>query len=207
MSDPNDGPSRPAIAVRAHSAFPPDLEESVNAALTVIGESRLNPTGPGIGHDALLVGGSFVGIPRRIYSAEPSPGSADSLPDDARLVLACFYTRHHDGRVRQRWLPPLLQSTEPWVPPFVIQLLGEYVVQIADLIVQSLPDLDAAAYRRFAAANPPFLDLTCRRVVSYWACYYRNRYRFADYPNFHALNTLGLWVKHVGVPQSRPAGA
>jgi hypothetical protein len=172
----------------------------------VIGESRHNPTEHGIGHDAVLVGDSLVDIPYRIYSAEPTTGAACALPDKARLVLACLYTRHHDGRVRERWLPSLLQSGEPWVPPFVVQLLGEYVVQIADRIAQSLPDLDGAACRRFAAANPPFLDLTCRRVVSYWACYYRGRHRFAEYPNFRVLDTLGLWAKHVGVPQSRATG-
>jgi hypothetical protein len=202
----NDDVSPTGIVARAHRAFPPDLADSVSAALMVIGESRHNPTEHGIGHDAVLVGDSLVDIPYRIYSAEPTTGAADALPDKARLVLACVYTRHHDGRVRERWLPSLLQSGEPWVPPFVVQLLGEYVVQIADRIAQALPDLDGAAYRRFAAANPPFLDLTCRRVVSYWACYYHGRHRFAEYPNFRVLNTLELWAKHVGVPQSRPTG-
>ena len=83
------------------------------------------------------------------------------------------------------------------MPPFVVQLLGEYVVQIADGIAQGLPGLDPAAYQRFAADNPPFLDLTCRRGVSYWEYYCSGRhpfpeapiFQFAEYPSFRVLKS------------------
>jgi hypothetical protein len=38
--------------------------------------------------------------------------------------------RHHDGFGRQRQLKTLLDADEPWTAPFIVQLLGEYVIQI-----------------------------------------------------------------------------
>ena len=45
-------------------------------------------------------------------------------------MTAAIYSRHPDGRVRQRALGTLLDFDEPWTAPFIMQLLGEYVIQI-----------------------------------------------------------------------------
>jgi hypothetical protein len=55
----------------------------------------------------------------------------------------------------------------------VIHLLGEYVVEISERILERLDELQIETYRRFAAANESFMPLTRDHVVSYWACYYR----------------------------------
>lgn len=49
----------------------------------------------------LTVTGERVDIPYRIYNPEPAAEVADALPAIERDVLACLYTRHHDGYVRQ----------------------------------------------------------------------------------------------------------
>lgn len=69
----------------------------------------------------------------------------------------------------------------PWVVPFV-QPLAEYVVEISESVLERLEELQPETYRRFAVANEPFMRLTRNRIVSYWACYYRLRYRLPAYP-------------------------
>jgi len=45
----------------------------------------------------------------------------------------------------------------------------------------------------FVAANPAFVDLTSSRVVSYWNCYYRERYpQLGDYPGAQLISSLKL---------------
>lgn len=118
-------------------------------------------------------------------------------------------TRHHDGYVRQRHLEPLVAEPGEWVVPFVVQLLGEYVVEIHEAILaRLLPILDRSAdareaYRRFVAANPDFIAVTEARIASYWNCYYRDRFvryrrrdpdgpRYpGDYPASIVLEALG----------------
>ena len=92
------------------------------------------PSLQGIGPEPIVVGDSTVDIPYRLNLDEPMAGVAERLDDNARLVLSSLYTRDADGRVRERWLTPLLGSPEQWVVPFVIQLLGEYVIEIAERI-------------------------------------------------------------------------
>ena len=127
------------------------------------------------------VRGETVSIPTRIYHPEPT---ADvELTGTQRLVLHCLYSRHHDGKVRQRHVEQILVSSEPWVVPFVVQLLGEYVLEIVLSIAKGLPAHSAQLYGEFIVANPAFFARTQRRVVSYWDCYYRRQYPvFRSYP-------------------------
>ncbi|MDR3081774.1 MAG: hypothetical protein LBV60_12755, partial [Streptomyces sp.] len=78
------------------------------------------------------VQGETVAIPSRIYNEEPEAGLERSLTGTQRLILHCLYSRHSDGRVRQRRLEQLVSSSEPWVVPFVVQLAGEYVLEILE---------------------------------------------------------------------------
>ena len=137
-----------------------------------------------------------VEIPQRIYNPEP-PSDTAHLASDRRHVLACLYTRHHDGYVRQRHLSEVIYLTHSWVAPFVVQLIGEYVVEIVLDIQKGLTDLEVAGsaqraqYGAFVAANPGFLDVTYQRVVSYWNCYYRHRYpKLSDYPGSALISSL-----------------
>ncbi len=122
-----------------------------------------------------------------------------ALSATQQTILQCLYTRHHDGFVRQRSVQQAIGSPHAWVVPFVVQLLGKYVIEIMVAIRDSLSDLDAPAsiqqalYGRFLAENPAFLELTSQRVASYWKCYYRSRYPCrTEYPGFRLF------------PRSRP---
>jgi hypothetical protein len=106
-------------------------------------------------------------------------------------------TRSAEGRIRQKALRKLLQHDAPWAIPYIIQLCGEYVVEIATDILQFLtrelpkrPKL-RQSYRQFIADNPTFVTLTGQRALSYWNAYDRWRFARDDYPQLAALRLLG----------------
>jgi hypothetical protein len=125
------------------------------------------------------------------------PRGWEELSPVQHRILHCLYTRHHDGFVRQRHLEQIVGSAQPWVVPFVLQIVGEYVVELLLAIRGGLANLDTPGtaqhmvYGRFIAANPDFFHLTRQRVASYWDCYYRGLY--ADrrhYPGYTILASL-----------------
>lgn len=97
--------------------------------------ARIGPSGSATASNSrtwrgLVVAGEAVVIPSRIYSPARSPHLASALSPAELAVTAAIYSRHADGRVRQRALGTLLDFDEPWTAPFIVQLLGEYVIQI-----------------------------------------------------------------------------
>ena len=77
-----------------------------------------------------------------------------------RTALACLYTRHNDGHVRERHLRAVIRSSADWVPPFIVQLLGEYVIEIHRVIESNVDCLGQESYLRFVAKNPVFMKAT-----------------------------------------------
>ncbi|MER5430663.1 hypothetical protein [Streptomyces sp. NPDC002588] len=167
------------------AAFPSRLAGDVRSVLAVMPVAAISPVEP----FRVEVQDETVTIPSRIYHGEPETGMEGSLTGAQQLILHCLYSRHSDGRVRQRRLERIVASSEPWVVPFVVQLAGEYVVEILEAIRKELPGLDVpnsfarGLYGEFIVRNPSFFARTERRVVSYWDCYYRWKYPvFGTYP-------------------------
>ncbi|WP_075025745.1 hypothetical protein [Streptomyces mirabilis] len=175
------------------AAFPAELADDVRAVLAVTPAPRHWPVAP----FSVVVQGQQLSIPGRLYNDEPPPELVASLSSRQRQVLHCLYSRHCDGRVRQLHLAQIVSSADPWVVPFVVQLVGEYVLEILVDICDELRDLGAAgdglrlAYGEFIVANPAFFARTQRRVVSYWSCYYRTAFQsFRGYPGCTLLDLL-----------------
>lgn len=173
-------------------AFPSRLMDNVRPVLAVM---------PGLRHPmspfSVDVAGEVISIPYRIHHDELPAGAAPLLPATQRVILNCLYSRHSDGTVRQRHLEQIVRSSEPWVVPFVVQLVGEYVVEILDAILRGISDMvtpgsaQRLLYGDFVARNPSFFARTERRVVSYWSCYYRHEYpAFGTYPGYLILELL-----------------
>ncbi|MFD0555691.1 hypothetical protein ACFQ3B_01345 [Stackebrandtia endophytica] len=174
---------RSSLARTVTGAFPSPLIDDAAKVLAVLPETRLSP----MGHFEVEVRGEVVAIPSRIYNEEPD--AVSQLTRIQREMLHCLYTRQSDGYGRQRHLEMIVESTQPWVVPFVMQLAGEYVLEILEVIREGLTDLadpDSARrslYGEFIAHNQAFFARTERRVVSYWTCYYRRDYPvFGTYP-------------------------
>jgi hypothetical protein len=170
------------------SAFPASLALPVTRVT-----ARLGPTDPRSPARALhvVVDGEALAIPYRFSFAPGSLAGAQALPAEERLVLMCIFSRHHDGHVREECLRAIVGRPEPWVAPFVIQPLGEYVMEIIQVVRSSLDTLNRAGYKRFVDTNRPFLELTRQRAISYWNIYFRRQ--FPDRigcPSFEVLDHL-----------------
>ncbi|MFS8203105.1 hypothetical protein ACLVWQ_31005 [Streptomyces sp. CWNU-52B] len=201
-------PRDPSDVVHAlEAAFPARLAGDVQGVLTVMPEARLATMMP----FEVEVQGETVSIPSRIYHEEPGAYLELPLTGTQQVILHCLYSRHSDGRVRQRHLEQIVASGEPWVVPFVVQLAGEYVLEILEAIGRGLPGLavPGSAQRRlygeFIARNPAFFARTERRVVSYWSCYYRWKYgAFGTYPGGVLLEAFrAAVVEQVGAQWPR----
>lgn len=138
------------------------------------------------GNFSVRVGDEAVTIPFRVHF-DLALIRSDSLTSPQQQLVDCLLTRHSDGFVRQSHLARIVGLSRSWVPPFVVQLAGEYVAEILKVIHQSLPLLDPSVYREFINGNPAFLDLTEQRIVSYWDCYYRDESR-DEYIGFKILD-------------------
>ncbi|MFD4228788.1 hypothetical protein [Streptomyces sp. NPDC058545] len=175
------------------TAFPPELSGDAEAALAVMPASNLRPLEP----FSAYVEGQQVSIPGRLYNDEPPTEAVASLSSRQRQLLHCLYSRHCDGMVRQLHLTEVVDSADPWVVPFVVQLVGEYVLEILVVIRDEIRDLatpgarSRLAYGQFIVENPAFFARTQRRVVSYWSCYYRSAYStFHGCPGCSLLDLL-----------------
>ncbi|QKW36907.1 hypothetical protein HUT06_25180 [Actinomadura sp. NAK00032] len=176
----------------AQAAFPAALADDVRAAAQTVPEARLRPAGS----STVWVHGEQLAIPYRLYHSEPREDLTAHLSAVQAKILHCLYTRHHDGHVRQRHLAQIIEATDSWIVPFVVQLIGEPVLEIVIAIKDGLVDLDLRgspdhqAYGRFVADNPDFLLLTSQRVASYWDCYYRNKFPHRYYPGRILIGSL-----------------
>ena len=156
---------------RAHQAFPSCLEQEAKALNQVMGQLSQAR----VAMDRFIevrVGEEELVIPYRIYD-QGYEGVFALLTETQSILYPCLLTRHHDGHVRQRHLERILSAHDPWVVPFVIQLTGEYVIQILETVEAHLLMLDPALYGRFIRDNQVYFQTTEARMISYWDCYYR----------------------------------
>lgn len=173
------------------SAFPLSVRSRALRALEQFPEPELPSASPFL----VKVAGETVSIPYRIYY-DPTAIHSDELPTVEKEIIDCLLTRHSSGFVRQQRLARIIHSGNVWTPPFVLQLVGEYVIQIVDVIQTQLGELNRDLYRDFLIANPEFLRLTARRVQSYWDRYHRTCDR-SDYVGFKALKFFESLVPEI----------
>jgi hypothetical protein len=168
------------VAERIVRAFPRATTRKAEAAGTTLASlgATLSPD-----DFTVIVEGEPVTIPERLYV-----GSSTHLVGGDPLI-ACLFTRHHDGFVRQRALERVIPLETPWALPFIVRLVGEYVIEIVEQIDDRLSELSVDHLRAFVEANPQFLRLTRARVVSYWNCYYRNTPR-KEYAGFRLIDRI-----------------
>lgn len=164
-------------------AFTSAVRADALAAISVLPEVSLTS------HTfAVNVGSETLTIPCRIYH-DPSLIQPRELTGVQARILSCLLTRHHDGFVREQYLRKILDSKDAWIPPFVVQLVGEYVVETVNEIRDGLNRLDPALYGSFLRQNPAFYQLTKQRVLSYWNCYHSDRQK-TEYAGFQVLEAF-----------------
>ncbi|BCL90053.1 hypothetical protein ACNRD9_04435 [Ralstonia pseudosolanacearum] len=170
------------------AAFPAALHREVTVVAPLIGID--NPAPPRL---PVVVRGESLNIPYRIR-LDAGVALSSRLSEVQTRVYACALTRHLDGHVRQRHLAQIVTLSEPWIVPFVVQLCGEYVIEILEVIEKHLTSMHPCAYGAFFRENPRFFQQTQDRMVSYWDCYYRWLYkRKADYVGFRLFDRFRDW--------------
>jgi hypothetical protein len=169
-------------------AFPSALANEVRAVLPQLSDYQWHQPAPGF---QVWVRGEVIDIPYRVYYRESQVLICANRTGVQGLIALCLGTRHHDGYLREKCVKRLLEIEEPWVVPFLIQLVGEYVVAIVRLIEQALPNLNTALYTEFIAANRAYFETIGRRTISYWDAYYRYEYSNSrEYPGRKIHSTL-----------------
>lgn len=138
------------------------------------------------------VQGENLCIPYRVYGPnETLQATIEAVGGEDRLLALCWGTRHHDGHIREACLRRLITNLPSWAAVFVVQLLGEYVDEIVELIAEAMDDGLVETLAAFAQENPQFLALTRRRARSYWDCYHRRRFPcWQAYPALQVLDRI-----------------
>ena len=78
-----------------------------------------------------------------------------------------------------------------WVVPFVVQLIGEYVLPILTMSETDWQAIRSKTTQNFVLENSAFLALTASRVRSYWHCYHRYVFpTWETYPGRRVIETL-----------------
>jgi hypothetical protein len=113
-----------------------------------------------------------------------------------------WYSRSHDGYIRQRHIKRLIDAEEHWVVPYVVAAIGDYVIEIVQEVADGLRRFSRqgswhdVAYRHFVANNYDFTALVRQQATSYLNCYYSRSHSRTGaggrpvYPAFVALEQL-----------------
>lgn len=155
-----------APALDLSLAFPAALRPAA-AALTAPaawdGEHRLHSY-------QVMLGGETLTIPWRLYVERGLPLDDAGRDATARGIAWCLGTRHHDGYLREECLVRMLGAPQGWMAPFIVHLVGEYVIEIVRRIEAALPGFTPqmrSALAAFVRDNPHYLDTIERRTISY----------------------------------------
>lgn len=115
--------------------------------------------------------GQSVLIPARLRFASEKLPLTES--DPAWPFARALQTRSTDGFERQRAARDLVIDLQPWGAPFVVALIGEYIVEILDDIAAALTPYSARTLGNFIVDNGAYWQTIRQRVASYWNVYYR----------------------------------
>jgi hypothetical protein len=175
-------------------AFPSGLQDDALRMLSALPDTPLSACSISVESFSVEIGDDTVCIPYRIHH-DPALIDSGRLNPKQDELLACLLTRHHNGLVRETYLSRILNSKHEWVPPFVVQLVGEYVLEITQSIRDGIDHLDPGLYGIFLRQNPAFYRVTKARVASYWNCYYRAFPR-KDYAGFQVLEFFDRFIRN-----------
>jgi hypothetical protein len=166
------------IETKLSNSFPVALKQDVEKVLEIITFGK----DISIADNFITVNHNkeVIHLPYRIYFDEPSLEKEKTLTELQSTILQCIFLRHHNGFVRQRRLELLIDTTDYFIVTFIFQLLGEYVMEILEVLDNHINEKNIGHYIRFIQENPKFWQLTESRMISYWNVYYRQP-RYPDY--------------------------
>lgn len=136
----------------------------------------------------VMVGGEVLQIPDRLNLAS---GISREGPDRITwLMRRALVTRSNNGYDRQAAARGLLVDPQPWTAPFLVALVGEYVVEILDDTEAAMSPALHGSLRVFIDENPQYWYLTKQRIASYWNEYQRWRTSRSNYVGTRLIRLL-----------------
>ena len=161
-------------------SFPREIGDSV---MSLLGKLNLETEHQTICSEvAVVLRNETIIFPYRVYYKIPNvsfvykeeknhflKSPKDTIETD---ILNCICSRHHNGFIRQKAIQNLISSTNFWVTPYLVRIMGEYVVQILNDINDGFNSMDKENLKQFIQQNPVFYAKTKARILSYWSCYY-----------------------------------
>ena len=117
-----------------------------------------------------------VQIPYRIYINE-NILEISQIDSTIKRLLLCYFTRHHNGYVRQKCLKQLINSDiiYDYEIPYILRLCGEYVIEILIDAYVGINLFEYESIRKYVKQNYTSLELMEARMISYWNENYRRR--------------------------------
>lgn len=185
------------MASNASRSFADSARAAFPAAYRALAEQAVAELGPHVDDgyrsrsEDMEVHGQTARLPSRLHFPDLPVTAIANLSAPA----LCLASRATDGHLRQGAVTRLLAVETPWAAPYVAILLGEYVVEIAEVIERALPGLDRALYANLVRENRATFRTLRARAISYWDIYYRHLYPDRrDYPGLKALYELETWA-------------
>lgn len=155
------------------NAFPPEVREDVDSLLVKFDVGAIHSTK---GFDRVVVEKEMIDIPSRIYYNPPYSLTNSKFTQIEMEILNCIFSRHYDGYVRQEAVLNIISSDKNWTIPYIVRIIGEYVIEILRDIDARFETINKANLVSFIRQNPAFYNRTRSRVSSYWDCYYRGQF-------------------------------
>ncbi|MCK8521058.1 hypothetical protein M0D21_05745 [Aquimarina sp. D1M17] len=169
------------------NAFPKFLIPDINSLVSKINAKSEHSANWGY---EMCIDGENIEIPSRIYWDE-SKLKINGLTDNHKMITACILTRHHNGYVREKNLEKLILSEKYWTIPYVIQLIGEYVIELLELIWEKFESINKENLVKFIIENETYWFKTKQRIASYWDCYHRYEGKTkSDYIGFKLIDRI-----------------
>ncbi len=151
------------------------------------------------GRFSFVIKGARIVAPYRVYDSCDKAGWK-RLPallrqdEPSRSLLLCFYSRHHDGFLREECVRHLLENPADlalWALPYILKAAEEYVAPLSQRVYEALPQIPEARLAAFLTENPRWLARMQGRCASYWDYYHRWTYpRLEAYPGIKAVRFL-----------------
>lgn len=171
-------------------AFPSYLREDVVEVLEIMPNYKTNGD-----YFTVKMYGGTIRIPERIYCDELPGDVISNLTERQKKIIFCLYLRHYDGFVREKNLSEIFcaANIEKWVLPYILRLIGEYVVEILEEINRHIDMINNRTLYTFINDNPKFYMRQKSRISSYWDCYYRDKYPIKEeYVGFKILQSIQM---------------
>lgn len=165
--------------------FPSSMKESIIHVADNIPSKTFRDVGSLVTEQKVTycLDGDAVIFPYRVYFLEVEDGIISTLSYVEKMILHCIYSRSCDGYTREKHIKCLLSSDFPeWSIPYVVKVCDEYVVEILQVVYDSLSGKNTDKIKQFCVDNQDSFCRSYNRMISYWNAFYRcDCYRYENY--------------------------